>query len=194
MNEDLERLLEKHLPWIQSYVHRKLSNFLRLKAETGDIVQDAVVQFIHYGPRFKLSDDRQFRALLGRIIENVLCDKYDWFTAKRRAIAKERPLPPDTVLNLDPPEGRVESPSRIVQQHEREAWIRLGLELLPPDERRIIILRDWEDRSFADIAQLLDLSKSAARRRYLDSIEDLIGKVHALQSGRLDTALDLNSE
>ena len=40
----LEKVLERHLPWIQSYVHRKISSLLRSKTETGDIVQDAVVR------------------------------------------------------------------------------------------------------------------------------------------------------
>ena len=184
-----EELLERHLSWIQSFVHRKLSDLIRSKAETGDIVQDAVMQFIRYGPRFHLSNDRQFRALLAKIVENVLRDKYDWFTAHRRAIARERPLPPDTVLNLDPSEGMVDSPSQIVQRNEQEAWVRLGLELLEPGDRRIIIFRDWEDLSFTEIGKRSGLSKSTARRKYLDSIEQLIDKVRALKSGDLEAAL-----
>jgi RNA polymerase sigma factor (sigma-70 family) len=185
----LEQLLERHLSWIQTYVHRKLSDLIRRKAETGDIVQDAVVQFLRHGPRFRLSNDRQFRALLARIVENVLRDKYDWFTAHRRAIARERPLPADTVLDLDPAEGMVDSPSQIVQRHEQEAWVRLGLELLDPGERRIIVFRDWEDLSFTEIGKRTGMTKGTARRRYLDSIEQLITKVRALKSGDLNAVL-----
>ncbi len=187
----LEMLLERHLPWIQSYVHRKLSKALRTKADTGDIVQDAMVQFLRYGPRFQISDDRRFRALLARIIENVLHDKYDWFTARRRAIAKERPLPPDTVLNLDPPGETVNTPSQIVIQHEREAWVRLALELLDPEQRQVILLHDWENQSFAEIGMKIKVSKGTARRRYLESIHYLIETVHALQQGKLDAVLKL---
>jgi hypothetical protein len=61
--------------------------------ESGDVVQEAAVQFLNYGLRFIISDDKRFRGLLARIVENVLRDKHDWFTAQRREIARQRPLP-----------------------------------------------------------------------------------------------------
>jgi RNA polymerase sigma-70 factor (ECF subfamily) len=192
--EDLEEILKRHLPWIQAYVHRKLGSMWRSKAETGDIVQEAMIQFLRHGPRVKLTNDRQFRALLCRIIENVVCDQYDWFTARRRAMAREQPLPGDTVLNLDPPMGKVDTPSQIVQQQEKEAWIRLGLELMKPKEREVIILRKWEDLSFAEIGERLGVGKSVARRKYLRSIEILIETVKALQSGRLEAVIGEEEE
>lgn len=187
--EDLEKILERHLPWIQSYVHRKLGDFWRSKADTGDIIQEAMVEFLKHGPRIRLQNDRQFRALLCRIVENVVCDKYAWFTARRRAIAKERPLPPDTILKFDPPRGSQDSPSQIVQRNEREGWLRLGLEVLDYRKREVIVLRNWENLSFAEIGERLDLSKSEARRKYLGAVNLLIETVNALQSGRLDSVL-----
>lgn len=186
---NLTEILERHLPWVQSYVRRRLGNFRRSKADTGDIVQDAMVQFLKYGPRIQLTNDRQFRNLLCRIVENVVCDRHDWFTAQRRTMARERPLLADTVLVLDPPVKRVESPIQIVSQHEEAAWIRLGLELLEPDLRRLIVLRRWEELSFAKIAGRLGLSKSTARRKYLRAVDCLIEVVDALKSGRIDDAL-----
>jgi len=82
--------LERHLPWIQKQVRLRLGSKLRAKGETCDYVQDAVVQFLHYGPRIMISSDRQFRALLARIVENALCDKHDWFTARRRDMTYEK--------------------------------------------------------------------------------------------------------
>jgi len=187
--ENVEDILQRHLPWVQAYVHRRLGNFRRSKADTGDIVQDAMVQFLKYGPRIRLASDQQFRNLLGRIVENVVCDNYDWFTAQRRALAKESPLPRDTLLILDPPVNRVDSPSKIVSNHEEAAWIRLGLELLDPAFRQVIVLRRWEDLSFAQIAERLGTSKSTARRKYLHSVNRLIEVVDALKNGRIDDAL-----
>ncbi len=182
-------LIERHLPWIQSYVHRKLGNFHRSKADTGDIIQDAMVQFLRHGPRIRLSNERQFRALLGRIVLNTICNKYDWFTTQRRAMNRERPLPADTVLILDPPRGFVESPSRIAQKNEEEAWVRFGLELLEPEERHVIILRDWEELSFGRIGKELDLPFSTARRRYMRSFKKLMEIIRALKEGKLDELL-----
>lgn len=195
-DQDLENILRRHLPWVQSFVRHKLGGFRRSMGETGDFVQEAMMQFLKHGPRIHLSNDRQLRALLGKIVENVICDKYAWFMAKRRDMARERPLPPDSTLNLDPPEERQETPSQIVYQHEQEAWTRLGLELLDPRDREAIILHHWESLSFSEMGKLLGISKVAARKRYIQATYRMINRVSALKSGRLDDALgeDCSSE
>ena len=99
----LDDLLKNHLTWIRGKVRKGMGSGLREKGDTSDYVQDAVVEFLKYGPRFTISNDARFRGLLLKIVENVLCKKYRWFTARRREIARERPLPSDTVLRLDLP-------------------------------------------------------------------------------------------
>jgi RNA polymerase sigma factor (sigma-70 family) len=188
-DQDLDRILKRHLPWIQSHVSKRLGTFNRSKGETGDFVQEAMVQFLKYGPRIRLSNDRQLRALLFKIVENTLCGKYAWFTAQRRDTAKERPLPPDTILNLDPPEKKQETPSQVAQQHENEAWARLGLELLEPDERELIILHYFQSLSFQKIGESLSISKAGAYQKYLLAMYHLIEKTQALKNGQIDEAL-----
>lgn len=193
---DIEEILKRHLPWIQGYVHRKLGNFPRRKFDTGDIVQEAMVQFLKYGPRLQVTNDGQFRALLCRIVENVVCNQYVWLNACRRTIARERPLPSDTVLNLNPSEGRPETPSQIVNQQEEEAWLRLAIELLDFKHREVIIHRDWMGLSFSETAEQIGLSKAGARKRYYNAINELIEKVDALKNGRIDRVVgpDLSKE
>lgn len=120
----LEILLERHLSWIRARVRKRLGPFLRKKGDSCDYVQETLVQFLQYGPRIAISDDAQFRALLCRIVENTLCNQYEWFTAKRREIARERPLPTDTVLSLDLPQAAVNSPSQSAARHEQLSDVR----------------------------------------------------------------------
>jgi RNA polymerase sigma factor (sigma-70 family) len=185
----LDHLLEQHLSWILNHVRRRLGPALRQKAESGDFVQEAVIQFLRYGPRIHVSDDGRFRALMSRIVENVLRDRMDWYTARRRALSKEHPLPPDTILNLDPSSKPATSPSQAVMKHEQEAWVRLGLELLDPEDREVIILRDWDGFTFVEIGERLEITRDVARHRYKQSFSRLMDKVKALRSGNLDHAL-----
>lgn len=164
-----------------------------MKAETGDVVQDALIQFLRYGPRFELDDDVRVRALLARIVENVLRDKVDWFTAQRRTVARERPLPPDSILGLNDSVRVSESTSRVVEKREAEARIRLALELIDPGVRSFIVGYDWEGLSFADLGQRHDISKSEARRRYLRSSRLLVECVRSLKEGRFEDILDESS-
>ena len=158
---------------------------MRKRAETDDFVQDAMVQFLRYGPRIQIADDGHFRALLVRIVEHALCDRHDWFAAQRRAVAQEHPLPSDTVLTLDPPHNSVKSPSAAAQHHEREAWIRLGMELLEPGDREVLVLRKWEDLSFAAIGEHLGISEDAARMRTNRAVSRLGEVVGTLRRGEL---------
>jgi len=187
--EEINNIIKLHLPWIQNFVHKKLGAFRRSKADTGDIVQEATIQFLQYGPRVHLMDERQFRALLCKIVENVIRDKYDWFTACRRNLAKERPLPSDTILILDPTRSSQDTPSQIVQKHEEEAWLRLGLELLDPEKRQVIVLHHWEDMSFIKIGALLGISKDAARMRFVKALHLLNENVESIKKGGIEAVL-----
>jgi len=170
-----------HLSWVRVHVRKRLGPLLRRKAETNDIVQDAMVQFLRYGPSVLVSDSRHFRALIVKIVENSLRNKYDWFTARRRAISRENPLPPDTVLHLDPPHDSVDRPSQLAQRHEHEAWVRLGLELIDLEGSEIIILRQWDNLSYAAIGERLGISAEAARARYGRAVMRLAEEVGKLR-------------
>ncbi|MHC4943323.1 MAG: RNA polymerase sigma factor [Planctomycetota bacterium] len=181
-----DALIERHLTWIHKKVHHRLGSMLREKGDTCDYVQDAVVQFLQYGPRFTISNDARFRGLLLKIVENVLCNKYDWFTARRRAIARERPLPSDTILSLDPPQQQIHTPSKSAEKHEQEAWVRLGIEFLKPNDREILILREWDGLGYEEIAQRLEITVNAATVRHLRAVRNLAEEVDKLRQGEGD--------
>jgi RNA polymerase sigma factor (sigma-70 family) len=91
---------------------------------------------------------------------------------------------------LDPPQGSVERPSQAADQLEKEAWIRLGIELLDPDDREVIVRRQWEDQSFKTIGRELGLSEEAAWARHKRAVHRLSKKVGELRRGQL---LSLNT-
>ena len=187
--EALNALLEDNLPFIRNYLRRRLGPALRRKGESMDFVQDAMVEFLRWGPRFELSGAAPFRALMVRIIENVLRDKHDWFTARRRDLARERPLPEGSVLGLQPSLGSVTRPSEAAQRREEEGWIRLGLELLEPRDREVIHLRIFEQAPFKEIGAHFGLDAVAARARFLRALPRLARIVEDLRAGRLEEAL-----
>jgi len=174
--EALNDLLAIHHDWIRSRVRQRLGPKLREKNETVDYVQDVALDFLRYGPKIQISDSEHLRALLGRIIENNLAGDHHWWSRKRRDIARETPLPTDTILNLN----RACGPATAVDSNEREAWVRLGLELLEPDDRDVIVLRNYDGLAFAAIGGHLKISADAARMRYQRAVSKLgreVGKL-----------------
>ncbi|MBU0755228.1 MAG: sigma-70 family RNA polymerase sigma factor [Planctomycetes bacterium] len=185
----MEALLARHLPWLYEHVPKRLGPLLLAKADAGDYIHDVVIQFLQYGPRIQISEDEHIRALLIRIIESALRDKHDWYTAQRRANHLEQPLPLDIVLSLDPPARSITTPSRAAELHEEEAWIRLGIELLEPDDRKLIVLRQWEGCSFKEIGGKLGVSHDTAWKKHNRAVHRLAKKVAELQRNRINSIL-----
>lgn len=185
----LEELLARDLEWIRGYVRRRLGPALRSRLESADIVQEAVVEFLRHGPPFLVSDQQQFRRLAARVVQNVIGHQYDWFTAQRRELQRERPLPSEDILDLDARRGEG-TPSREADRREREACVRLGLELLEAQDREAILLREWKGHSLAEIGTQLGITEDAARMRYNRAVQRLARKVRQLRSGNLAESLD----
>lgn len=179
----LDELLLRNLAWVQDYVGRRLGPQLLQKEEAVDLVQDACVDILTYGPRFVVADRARFRALLGRMVENNLRDKRDYYAAQRRDADRERGLSSCTVLRLG------ETPSQIVARDEHAEMTRLAIDLLPPQERDVLVLREYEQLQYDDIAAKVGLSTSGVRKCYRRALVALAGKVRSLRKGLIDDAI-----
>ena len=186
----LARLVELHLPWLRQQVDRRLGPALRQQGEVDDYLQDAMLDFLRDAPRFVVRDSAQFRALLARVLENTLRDRNDWFRAKRRDLARKASLPTDSVLALDPALQRSTTPSRDATRNEVRDWVRLGLELLEAEDRKIILLREYEDRSFVDIGTELGMTANAVRMRWVRAVARLAEVMKELRSGSVPPAAE----
>lgn len=177
----LERLVERNLSWLRAHVGRRLGPELRGQAETVDYVQDAMVEFLRYGPRFVVESDGQFRGLLLKIVENSLRKKHRWYRAARREVARERPLPPTTVLRMHQGAVSDRTPSEVADRHEREAWVRLAMEFLSDEDQEILVLRLWKELSFPEIADRLGTSANTVRMRHHRALRRLADQTWALR-------------
>ncbi len=182
----LDRLLERDLPWIRDFVHRRMGPLLRAKEETDDVIQETALELLRYGPRFALSSREHFRALLARMVENVLRGQHDRFTAYKRAASREQPLTAGQVLHLGRFADSAERPSRLAEAAEWQSLVRLGLELLAPEDREVILLREWDGLSFAEVGSRAGVTEEAARKRFTRALVRLTRSVTRLRRGELD--------
>ncbi len=133
--------------------------------EAEDAVADAALSA--WRSRAKLRDADRFDAWFGRIVVNVCRDRLR--TRGRRPVAEMPALELPTVgaaLGGDFRDG----------VHQRDAMSR-AFETLEPDERIVLVLRFWEDRTVDDIAARIGIPAGTVKSRLH----------HA--TGRLRTAL-----
>lgn len=182
----LGELLRREMPWLRAYVSRRLGAALRQKDETMDQVQDAIVDFLRGAPRFTVENGDQLRALLARVVENNLRDRDDWFRARRRAQDAEQPLPSDSVLRLAPGAGELTTPSQAASETEWKGWVRLAMELVDPEDRRLLVLREWDDLSFVEIGERYGMTANAVRMKWTRAVARLADQIAALRRGRVE--------
>jgi RNA polymerase sigma-70 factor (ECF subfamily) len=185
----LEALLVRHSDAVRGQIRARVGALLRQKESTDDFLQEVMLQVLRDGPRFQVADDHHFRALLARIVENVIRDRHGYHTAARRSPRLARDVSGETILTLDSPRGPGATPSQELDQRERQAWVRLALELLESDERRLIVAREWDSVPYGELGAELGVSEDAARMRHQRALVKLSRKVGELRRGELDAAL-----
>ncbi len=184
--EALAVLLGEERDWICGLVRRRLGAALRGRAETQDVVQDAVVEVLRSGPRILTRDRAAFRALLARIVENTLRDAHDRHTAARRDLRREVPLDSRSTIVLDKSLRSVTHVSEAAVREEERALIRCAIELLEPIDREIVLLRGYRELEFAECARLLGIAVSTAQMRFARAVPRLARMVARLRAGQVD--------
>lgn len=186
----LETLLERDLAWIRDRVERRLGPKLRAVGEVEDFVQDAVLEALEYSPRFLMADKPQFRALIARLTENVLRDRIAYLGAKKRDHGGRMKPARDTILAMDPAAQSVARPSQVAAGDEERAWLHLALEMLGSEDRRVVREREFDGRSFVDIAADMGVGEDAVRKRFTRAIGKLARLVADIKSKGIGDSLD----
>jgi RNA polymerase sigma factor (sigma-70 family) len=179
----LEALLEQNMGWMRAHIRGEISPKVRRKLDTMDVVQDGVVRLLKYGPKFAPENQAQFRALISTILVTAFRDRIDHLRAGIRDMDREHGFPDHGLSRMDILERSVTRPDAASERNELQEWIQLGLELLDPDDRKVIRLRQFEQHSFAQVAELLELPNAdTARMRFNRALPKLAEKIKEMQS------------
>jgi len=186
----LEVLLERILPRIRQEVHDRRPAMFGARFDTQDLSQDVAVDLIHYLPRIRCAKSEVLDAILRRVIRRTLNDTSKYLMALRRQVTRDRPLPGDTVLDLQSTGKRAESPSELAMRREQDAWVRLALPLLDPEDEELILRARLNGESYAEIARQRGEHADAVRMRCNRAVSRLTNLVGLLRRGRLEEALE----
>jgi RNA polymerase sigma factor (sigma-70 family) len=185
----LDELLARNLEWIHDFVRARMGDLLRAREETRDLVQDGLLEFLRYGPRFLLDNEVHLRGLLGKIALNVVRDRHAWFTRRRRDARREEALADSRSVELDPRVRTATRPDRAAEREESRQMIRIALELLPPLDREVVQRRHFDGQAFAEIAAAIGGTPDGVRKRFDRALPKLLDTVRRLERGQLDTVL-----
>lgn len=160
-------------------VYRMLLAMTRSEEAAMDLTQETFVRALQGMPSFNLSSS--FYTWIYRIASNAAIDRM-----RRARTAGAQEEYDDAVDHRgDAGHGRsasLEEPSRIVATEEARARVRAALDELKPEHRQILVLREFEDLSYEEIAAVLDIKIGtvmsrlfAARMRLREVLEARYG-------------------
>jgi RNA polymerase sigma-70 factor (ECF subfamily) len=124
-----------------------------------DVAQDAMVRFFRSLGRF--DPTRPVRPWLLRIVRNLVRDR-----ARRLRVRKTESLEPanDDVLRFEPRDDSP-GPEALTEQRELQRLVWQCLKELPPRYREVLVLRDYQDLAYAEIASTLKIPRGTVMSR-----------------------------
>ncbi len=186
-------LVAQERPLVEEHIRRRLGSLLRRDVDTQDIVQETMLQALRNAPRFLLSDRAQLRGLLVRMVENRLRSAAARQLRQKRDVRRDASLEPmagddSAVIDLDYASDATD-PGDAAARADLRAWIRLALELLDADDREVLVLHDYRELGFDDIAARLGESADTVRMRHRRALPKLARALARLRGGRFEDLL-----
>lgn len=181
----LVELVQRHAPWLRTYTGRRMTAKMRLFETSEDVVQTVLTNLLRTGPAFKPANEIQFRALIARAVYNRLCDLHDYTAGQGRDPDRVEPLP-SNASRISIGVSSSDAPDRRASAEEERGFVALALQVIDPDDRRLIHWRDFEDIEFGQIAERLSMTEEGARSRYRRALARLRAQVEKLKQGQVE--------
>ena len=161
-------LFERHRQDLRRAVQLRLDRQLRTRVDASDVVQEAQLEAFR-----RLDDYLQCRPmpfglwLRQTAQQRINTHRRDHLQTARRSVHREQEFPSQSSLLIAAPFlQRGSSPSRRLVKHEYERLVTEAVNQLAELDREILLMRNVEGLSQPEIAQVLELSHDAVRKRY----------------------------
>ena len=163
-----DRLFALHRPYLRKVVELRLDQRLRTRVDPSDVVQEAQLEAFRRLPEYLERQPMPFRLWLRKTTqERLLMLRRFHLGAACRAAGREVPLPEGSSLALA--QGLLapgQTPSQLLMDRERGRRVQEAVALLPDGDREVLVMRNLEALSNAEVAEVLQVDPATASRRY----------------------------
>ena len=172
----LEELVRRYTPKIYPLLYRLLGTREDAEDATQETFMRAYRNLSRFDPR------RSFRAWLYAIAWNHARDVLRRRKRRSRALGPRPRSRFDTVspatAEHEPPDRRVEAPSTAIERKEEDEWLHRALRGLRPQQRAVLVLREFAGLSYEDLAKFfacrVGTVKSRINRARLELKNELV--------------------
>lgn len=149
----------------EKQVYRTCLHMMGNAADAEDCAQETMLKAYRAFDSFR--GDASFATWITRIAINVCKDAL----RKRREVVSLEALREEK--GFDPPDGQKSAYTRL-EEKERLHLLRQGLLQMPSEARQLIVLRDFRNLSYEEIAQTLQLPIGTVKSRISRAREKLV--------------------
>ena len=164
-----EKLYEKY----RTTVYRFVYQMIHRQDEAEDITQEAFVRAFQNLHRFR--EQAKFTTWIMRIAMNLCTDKVR-MSQRRSALEQQEAAGALDWMTV----GKVVDPLHEIESDRRAELVRNAVLTLPDHHRNVLVMRDFEDMEYADIAEVLKTSVGGAKLRVLRARRALRDKLAPL--------------
>jgi RNA polymerase sigma-70 factor (ECF subfamily) len=163
-------VLEPYRNYLTLLARLQVGRLLRAKLDPPDIVQDVFLEAHRHFPRFQGRTERELLGWLRQIMAAVCANLVRHYLGTRaRDVRLERELEVELGLSsrrLDRGlfDAAADSPSQAAARREQSVLLANALSRMPDDYREVLVLRQLEELSFAEVADRLGRSVEAAKK------------------------------
>ena len=159
-----ESLVRRYQRQVANLIYVTMGN----RDDVDDIAQEVFIRVYRSLPRFKF--DASFFSWIYRITMNLCIDEI-----RKRKVRKVLSL---DFLTEDALEKSRKSkdhimPSDLLLTDERREVVQSALQRLKPEHREILVLREYQDLGYSEIAETLDISLEAVKSRIFRARSEL---------------------
>lgn len=167
IEEAYEELIDRFQQPVYGMVYRLLDN----PSDAADVVQDVFLKVFRNIHSFR--EQSSLRTWIYRIAVNEAHNQRRWFSRHcRREVPLERESDDDT-QKFDVTADHAPSPFHLALDGENRMLIEQALARVKPAFRMVVVLRDIENLSYEEIAEILQLSLGTVKSRILRGREAL---------------------
>lgn len=163
----LDELLSEHRPYLRRLVAVRFDSQLQPRVDPSDVVQETLLTVAARIEDYLRRQPMPFWLWL----RETACDRLVDFqrrhvSAARRTVDREVSLPAASSIELAQSLLGTSTPSEQAAAAEMAERVRKAVERLDPDDRDIIVLRNYEQLTNQQAAEVLGIESSAASKRF----------------------------
>jgi RNA polymerase sigma-70 factor (ECF subfamily) len=162
----LNDLMERHATTVFRFLCRMLGN----EDDANDLAQETFARVFQSRNKFRTNE--KFSTWLFTIAANLARNQIRWRTRQRNvSLDAETGAAEEPLANVLPAAGA--APNEQAVAMERTAAVRRAVSSLPEDLREAIVLCEWEEKSVAEAAAMVDTTPKAIESRLYRARQNL---------------------